>query len=160
MQTKTEVYRRRLRFQCMIFCALLLVGCAGIHVLGMLTPDGNGAAYGKADFPTLESCEQTVEKLPILPGEPEETELFVILSGEPGPCIFVVGRIHGDEAAGWMAAERLQNQAVLASGTLCILSPANRCAVMSSTPEISTELSPERIPLMTRLCGLPLRSFI
>ena len=46
MQTKTEVYRRRLRFQCMIFCALLLVGCAGIHVLGMLTPDGNGAAYG------------------------------------------------------------------------------------------------------------------
>lgn len=126
MQTKTEVYRRRLRFQCMIFCALLLVGCAGIHVLGMLTPDGNGAAYGKADFPTLESCEQTVEKLPILPGEPEETELFVIRSGQPGPCIFVVGGIHGDEAAGWMAAERLQNQAVLASGTLCILSPANR----------------------------------
>ena len=50
----------------------------------------------------------------------------MIRSGQPGPCIFVVGGIHGDEAAGWMAAERLQNQAVLASGTLCILSPANR----------------------------------
>lgn len=50
----------------------------------------------------------------------------MICSGQPGPCIFVVGGIHGDEAAGWMAAERLQNQAVLASGTLCILSPANR----------------------------------
>lgn len=113
MQRKTEVYRRRLRFQCMIFCTLLLVGCARIHVLEMPSPDGNSATYEKADPPALESCEQTVEKLPILPGEPEETELFVIHSGQPGPCIFVVGGIHGDETAGWMAAERLQNQAVL-----------------------------------------------
>ena len=110
----------------MIFCTLLLVGCARIHVLEMPSPDGNSATYEKADPPALESCEQTVEKLPIRPGEPEETELFVIHSGQPGPCIFVVGGIHGDETAGWMAAERLQNQAVLTSGTLCILSPANR----------------------------------
>ena len=87
----------------MIFCVLLLVGCARIHVLGMPPPDGNSATYEKTDPPALESCGQTVEKLPILPGEPEETELFVIHSGQPGPCIFVVGGIHGDETAGWIS---------------------------------------------------------
>jgi predicted deacylase len=47
--------------------------------------------------------------------------------------LFVVGGIHGDEAAGWMAADRLREEAALCCGTLYILSPANRIGAQNNT---------------------------
>lgn len=48
-----------------------------------------------------------------------------LLSGvESGATVYVVAGIHGDETAGYLAAELLR-QVELRAGTLCIVSPAN-----------------------------------
>ena len=72
------------------------------------------------------SAVQTVRSYPILEGTEEENTVVVIEAPQDGPCIFIVGGIHGDETAGWKAAERLKEEVRLTRGTLYILSPANR----------------------------------
>lgn len=47
-----------------------------------------------------------------------------IYSGKDGASIYVIGGIHGDEAAGYLAAEKLMDISVRA-GKLCIISRAN-----------------------------------
>ncbi len=58
-------------------------------------------------------------------GTAAETCLTVLESGQPGPAVFVIGGVHGDETAGWTAANRLAKETKLSSGTLYIVSPAN-----------------------------------
>lgn len=59
--------------------------------------------------------------------EGTELELKVtVLSGQSKePSIYLVGGIHGDEIAGWMAADRWKEEK-LQNGSLYIVSPANR----------------------------------
>jgi predicted deacylase len=59
--------------------------------------------------------------------------MTVLQSEAEGPVLFIVGGIHGDEAAGWMAADRLREEAALCRGTLYILSPANRIGAQNDT---------------------------
>lgn len=59
----------------------------------------------------------------------EETELEIegctVKGRADGPSIYLVAGLHGDETAGWMAAERLRKKR-LSIGTLWIVSPVNR----------------------------------
>lgn len=61
----------------------------------------------------------------LLRGTELENTVTVRNGKEEGASVYVVAGIHGDEAAGWKAAERLK-KTELASGTLYLLSPANR----------------------------------
>lgn len=69
-----------------------------------------------------------VASYPIRRGTPEETAVYRIRSGTPGPTVLVVGGVHGDEAAGHRAARRATDWTVDA-GTLVVIPEANRPAV-------------------------------
>lgn len=58
-------------------------------------------------------------------GTDMETQLVILKGSSPGPSLVVVGGLHGDETAGWEAANRLKRTALIKAGTLYILSPAN-----------------------------------
>lgn len=54
-----------------------------------------------------------------------EIPVAVINGREDGPVIYIVAGIHGDERAGWLAAEQLKRETISA-GTVYIASPANQ----------------------------------
>lgn len=62
----------------------------------------------------------------ILEGTELENEIAVLKGPAEGAKVFVIGGMHGLEIAGWIAANRLKEQANLTAGTLYILSPANK----------------------------------
>lgn len=60
----------------------------------------------------------------ICEGQPMEAEVVVLTAAEPGPTIYIIASVHGNEVAAYSAADRLKDME-LKSGTLYILSPAN-----------------------------------
>ncbi|MBP5552181.1 MAG: succinylglutamate desuccinylase/aspartoacylase family protein [Spirochaetales bacterium] len=60
----------------------------------------------------------------LMEGQITETEVLHIHSANPGPAIYIVGAVHGDERAAWYAALLLK-QASISCGDLYILVPAN-----------------------------------
>lgn len=68
----------------------------------------------------------------LLADSPLETSLTVIEAERPGPTVFVVAGIHGDETAGWSAGNLLAKASIQA-GKLLIISPANALGAKNST---------------------------
>ena len=64
----------------------------------------------------------------LMPGTRFQTSYFVKSGAQPGPTIVVLGGLHGDEAAGYLAARKLRNWTVR-SGTLVVVSDANVPAI-------------------------------
>lgn len=64
----------------------------------------------------------------IAAGTKYETNLYVIKSGRPGPVVMIVGGVHGNETAGYKAAEQLKNTSI-GKGTLLVLPHANQLAI-------------------------------
>ena len=60
----------------------------------------------------------------LMEGQITETEVLHIHSANPGPAVYIVGAVHGDERAAWYAALLLK-QASISCGDLYILVPAN-----------------------------------
>jgi len=58
-------------------------------------------------------------------GKETETEVVVLKGVLPGPTMYIVAPVHGDEVSGWYAANLLKDMEI-ARGTLFILAPANR----------------------------------
>lgn len=54
-----------------------------------------------------------------------ENMITVFDTHKDGPCIFLIGGIHGDEEAGWQAARQLATSCPIKNGTLYILPVAN-----------------------------------
>ena len=61
----------------------------------------------------------------IAQGTDAENEVLILKGTEPGPTVYLVAGIHGDEIAGWMTGNLLKKITIKA-GELRILSPANR----------------------------------
>jgi succinylglutamate desuccinylase len=68
----------------------------------------------------------------LLQGTDRETTLFIAEAPQEGPVIMVIGGVHGDEIAGWLAAELITAWAV-DRGTLLVLPRANVPAVETNT---------------------------
>lgn len=68
--------------------------------------------------------EVTKDSYKLMEGTLMETEVVHIHSENEGPCIYIVGAVHGDEKAAWYAAI-LTEQATISCGDLYILAPAN-----------------------------------
>ena len=67
----------------------------------------------------------------LMAGTLQETSLYVYGSGRPGKVIMVLGGVHGNEPAGWLAAERLQQSFRPANGAFLIVPRANRIATIA-----------------------------
>ncbi len=88
---------------------------------------GNAADAG-VPVPVPEAPNSILAERLLLPGTAMETPLYIIESTEPGPVVMVVGGIHGDETAGYRAAERIISWEI-DCGTLLVLPRANAPAV-------------------------------
>ncbi|WP_066142999.1 succinylglutamate desuccinylase/aspartoacylase family protein [Haladaptatus sp. R4] len=65
-------------------------------------------------------------------GTPDETEVVVIDSGSSGPTAVVVGGMHGNEPAGYKAAERMSEWSI-DRGTLVLIPKSNPVAIEKDT---------------------------
>lgn len=66
----------------------------------------------------------TIETIKFLEGTDMENDIYVLTAKEEGPTVFICASIHGDEIAGYTAADKLKNME-LKKGKLYILSPVN-----------------------------------
>jgi Predicted deacylase len=71
-----------------------------------------------------ESFEVETSTYKLMEGSLMETEVLHVHSANEGPCVYVVGAVHGDERAAWYAALLLR-EATISCGDLYILAPAN-----------------------------------
>ncbi|NLW44139.1 MAG: hypothetical protein GXY92_03015 [Syntrophomonadaceae bacterium] len=62
----------------------------------------------------------------------QDTPLYVIKSGKPGPVVMIVGGVHGNETSGPKAADKIKNLRPK-KGTLLVLPRANIVAVQQGT---------------------------
>lgn len=67
----------------------------------------------------------------IMRGTPYQTSYFVKAGALPGPTVLVMGGLHGDEIAGYLAARQLKNWTVR-SGKLIVVSDANVPAIRAN----------------------------
>jgi predicted deacylase len=102
----------------------------------LLTLSGEGSAFlerlrnfsgDKKVENALEITSSRTERI-LMEGTPWETELIIVISPHEGPTIMVVGGIHGDEPAGYMAAGSIASWAI-DRGTLLVLPNANVPAI-------------------------------
>ncbi|MDD3271951.1 MAG: succinylglutamate desuccinylase/aspartoacylase family protein [Syntrophomonadaceae bacterium] len=68
------------------------------------------------------------EKVVVAKGTVYATNMYIIRSGKPGPVVMIVGGVHGNEPAGYIAAGRMVNTEIK-RGTLIVLPKANNRAV-------------------------------
>jgi len=104
----------------MIPCTGRLRGCAwrALAVVGILLLSAAGGG-----------STETVVRHPIMAGTPYATEYFVKSTQDDyGPKVCVIGGLHGDEAAGYLAARRLVNWRIT-RGTLIVLPDAHKAAI-------------------------------
>ena len=67
----------------------------------------------------------------LMRGTRYQTPYFVKTGATPGPTIVVIGGVHGDEIAGYLAARQLRNWTVQ-SGTLVVVPDANVPAIQAN----------------------------
>ncbi|HHV15008.1 MAG TPA: hypothetical protein GXX58_00310 [Gelria sp.] len=68
------------------------------------------------------------QKVVIAKGTVYATNMYIIRSGKPGPVVMIVGGVHGNESAGYIAAGRMINTNIK-KGTLIVLPRANKRAI-------------------------------
>ncbi len=73
-------------------------------------------------------------------GTAYETPYYRLEGAEPGPTVFVLGGVHGDEPAGYQAARILTHGRVL-RGTLVIVPDANRPAIRRGARQSPASIS-------------------
>lgn len=71
-------------------------------------------------------------------GTPYATTMYIIKSGNPGPVVMVVGGVHGNETAGYTAADKIKDTNIK-SGTLLVIPRANNRAIERHVRYISGE---------------------
>lgn len=76
-------------------------------------------------------CAETQTAGFLMPGTPYQTAYYAKSGATPGPTIVVIGGVHGDEVAGYLAARQLKNWTVQ-SGTLVIVPEANVPAIKAN----------------------------
>ncbi len=73
-----------------------------------------------------------VSSYTLLSGTVNAVEVVHISSENPGPVVYVVSGIHGDEIAGWYAGTLLKS-ATISSGDLYVIAPANAQGAKNKT---------------------------
>lgn len=95
----------------------------------------------------------TVQKGWLRKGSSFETPYYVITAPEPGPTLMVVGGVHGNEPAGFAAAERIVRELRPDRGRLIVVPRANAPATrrrtrgVSSVPDLNRRFPLGRSPI-------------
>jgi hypothetical protein len=74
---------------------------------------------------------EQVETLTIMAGTPHQTSCFVKRGDTPGPTVFIIGGMHGDETAGYLAARKLKDWTIT-TGTLVLIPDSHITAIKAN----------------------------
>lgn len=72
-----------------------------------------------------------VSKVTIASGTRYATPMYIIDSGRPGPVVMVTGGVHGNEPAGYQAADKVKSFNII-KGKLLVIPYANKLAVAAN----------------------------
>ncbi|WP_227354385.1 succinylglutamate desuccinylase/aspartoacylase family protein [Haladaptatus salinisoli] len=127
--------------------ALALAGCAGDDPQDVEAGAVTTTTRTESSTPTSTASggdlKPTVATSTIRAGTEQETTVYEIRSGRPGPTAFVVGGMHGNEESGYWAADDVRNWKIDA-GTLVVLPEANAPAVEQHRREWPGEMDLNR----------------
>lgn len=88
--------------------------------------DGKTLDYGDVGYEKFDHVYPvTVSTRKLREGTPEEVVEYHIHSDNPGPTIYLVAGIHGDERAAWYAGQLLERKVTIKCGDLYLIAPAN-----------------------------------
>jgi hypothetical protein len=129
--------------------ALLLGGCvttsfSSVAPLAQIAVTDQPANEAAPQSPNIAAAEQQVVLPPgigtrqLMEGTAQETTMYLMGTGEPGPVVLVLGGVHGDEPGGWLAADSVLDL-TFSRGSMLVVPRANRQATylgMRTTPEL------------------------
>jgi uncharacterized protein len=92
-------------------------------------------------LPALLQAEQ-LQTLPIMPGTRHETPCYIKRGDTPGKTVFIIGGMHGDERAGYLAARKL-NSWVITTGTLVLIPDSHVTAIRAGQRAYPTNMNTE-----------------
>lgn len=98
----------------------------GSMVAGMAAERGYDRPNGRGEVKPANDMAVSVDT--ILKGTEQKTEVYTIRADDPRPTAVIVGGIHGDEANGYLAAERIVGWRI-DRGSLVIIPRANVVAI-------------------------------
>jgi len=81
-------------------------------------------------IPLQADASSSVQVKALAAGTKYATSLYVIKSGKSGPTVLIVGGVHGNETAGYKAAQKVCDYRP-SRGTLLVIPEANKLAVKS-----------------------------
>lgn len=76
---------------------------------------------------SLAAAEQ-LQTVQVMPGTRHQTPCYVKRGDAPGPTVFIIGGMHGDETAGYLAARQLKDWQITA-GTLVLIPDSHITAI-------------------------------
>jgi len=100
----------------------------GLSLVGASMPSFPGFTPSKPEAQAATVTKVTLAKSTAR----QDTPLYVIKSGKPGPVVMIVGGVHGNEIAGPKAADKIKELRPK-KGTLLVLPRANIVAVQNGT---------------------------
>ena len=83
-------------------------------------------------IPLQADASSSVQVKTLAAGTKYATSLYVIKSGNPGPTVLIVGGVHGNETAGYVAAQKVCNYRP-SRGTLLVIPKANKLAIAAKS---------------------------
>lgn len=92
-------------------------------------------------LPTLLQAEQ-LQTIPIMPGTRHETPCYVKRGDNPGRTVCIIGGMHGDEVAGYLAARQLKAW-TLTTGTLVLIPDSHASAIKAGQRAYPTNMNTE-----------------
>ncbi|MXV64115.1 PKD domain-containing protein [Natronorubrum sp. JWXQ-INN-674] len=104
----------------------ITAGCA-LTSVGVAATGGPGG-----DEPTETDAGISRDSFPIMAGTDRETTVYAAVADADGPTVVVVGGVHGNEVAGYVAANEIADWTIDA-GTLVTIPEANAVAVERGT---------------------------
>lgn len=124
----TEIKRLSLRL-----ISITIVTCLVVSSSFLLPANSNWFAHDYSNWLAVQdAAASTVTTKTIAAGTPYATTLYIIKGEQPGPVLMVTGGVHGNEIAGYKAANLIKKYKI-SRGTLLVLPEANKIAVHNGT---------------------------
>lgn len=111
-----------------------------VAVLGILSISGNSQVMAAAG----QGSECSRSKYTLAAGTKYSTDLYVIKSSKPGPTVLLLGGVHGNETAGYTAANKVKDWNI-DKGTLLVMPRVNQRAIARDLRRVSGEADMNRV---------------
>lgn len=120
--------------RCLMSMALISLSVVQPVLGAVSTPSSSAITISS----TASEVSSQSSRIILAPNTKYATEMYIISSGVPGPTVLITGGVHGNEKAGYMAADQVKNTRI-SKGTLLVIPYANKLADNNNSRAIKGE---------------------